>query len=85
MEIIKVCGALIAAAILLTSCDGMGSGLSGPSDVHRGESDAVNPARNVYVTCEKDKSGNNVSVVTNITNNCNKNNNSSTNSGGGEG
>jgi hypothetical protein len=47
---------------------------SGPTDTHRGEADAINPARNVTVVCEKDKNGNNTDVTVNITNNCNKNN-----------
>jgi len=67
MELIK----LIGIAVLLTSC-GL-EGLTGtPSNTNRGEADAINPARNVTVTCE-DKNPN-VGITVNITNNCNKNN-----------
>lgn len=65
---------LLGLTLLLAACDGAGTGLTGPEDIHRGEADAVNPARNVTVICEKDKNGNIVTVTTNITNNCNKNN-----------
>lgn len=62
----------LVVALILTAC-GSGAGpLTGPTETQRGEAGAINPARNVYVTCE-DKNQN-AGVTVTITNNCNKNN-----------
>lgn len=72
LEMIKLAGALIASVVMLSSCGGAGSALTGPSTTERGESGAINPARHVTLICERNN--NNIAVTTNITNNCNKNN-----------
>lgn len=69
---------LTIIALTLFALFGCGSGLGLPTgstgDTARGEADAINPARNVYVVCEKDKNANTATVSTTITNNCSKNN-----------
>ncbi len=63
---------LVLTLVALVGCGGAGSSLSGPQETERGEAHAINPARNVTVTCENKNT--NSSVTVNITNNCNKNN-----------
>lgn len=58
--------------VALTGCGLGGFGAGTPSDTHRGEADAIDPARNVTLICEKDKNANTTTVTTTITNNCDK-------------
>lgn len=83
MVAIKILVSLVTFMVLFTGC-GLGDfGAGTPSDVHRGEADAVNPARNVTVVCEKDKNGNTNNINVDITNNCNKNNTTTSSTGDG--
>lgn len=66
--------ALTWAALFLAAC-GSGVGLpTGSTSVERGESGAINPARNVSVVCEDKTRNTNAGVTVNITNNCTKDN-----------
>jgi hypothetical protein len=63
----------LLSVLALTSCNGSGVPLTGASKTERGESGAVNPARNITVACQDTKNSN-TGVTVNITNNCTKNN-----------
>ena len=75
---------IVALALCLTAC-GPGVPLpTGSTDVERGESGAINPARNVSVVCEDKTRNTNAGVTVNITNNCTKDNPVTTETGGEE-
>lgn len=81
MEIIKLVGAFVAAAIMLTSCNGGSTPLGGPTTTTRGD----DPVRgtNIINYCETTNTKS-TSTVINNTNNCTKNNTTSTGTEGTE-